>query len=152
MLSMIKHRVIGRNGNILVVDFSREPNPPAPRFPGSRGLREPSHNKGWTTFSSLALRGPLLRVRVGGKSKRAPVHRSVKRYSRCRRRSPMSKATPPRKASRAYSLQPNHIMKPPTSATKSTSNRHAKRTRRQQNSESRIENRLSAANVGADIS
>jgi hypothetical protein len=33
------------------------------------------------------------RFRVGGKSKRAPVHRSVKPYSRCRR-SPMSKPRP----------------------------------------------------------
>jgi uncharacterized protein YifE (UPF0438 family) len=33
------------------------------------------------------------RFRVGGKSKRAPVHRSAKQYSRCRR-SPMSKRRP----------------------------------------------------------
>jgi hypothetical protein len=41
---MIKGHVIGRNGNIVVVDFSREPNPPAPRFPGASGLREASQN------------------------------------------------------------------------------------------------------------
>jgi hypothetical protein len=45
MLSVIRGRVIGRNGNIVVVDFSREPNPPAPRFPGASGLREQCHGE-----------------------------------------------------------------------------------------------------------
>jgi hypothetical protein len=42
MLTAIDNRVIGRNGNIVLVDFSRGPPPPAPRFPGASGLREPS--------------------------------------------------------------------------------------------------------------
>jgi hypothetical protein len=32
--------VIRRDNNVLEVDFSREPDPPAPRFPGASGLRE----------------------------------------------------------------------------------------------------------------
>ncbi len=32
--------VIRRENNVLEVDFSREPDPPAPRFPGASGLRE----------------------------------------------------------------------------------------------------------------
>lgn len=33
-------RVIGRNDNILIVDFTRGPEPPVPRFPGANALRE----------------------------------------------------------------------------------------------------------------
>ena len=32
--------VIRRENNVLQVDFSHEPDPPAPRFPGASGLRE----------------------------------------------------------------------------------------------------------------
>ena len=32
--------VIGRENNMVRVDFSRDPDPPAPRFPGASGLRE----------------------------------------------------------------------------------------------------------------
>ena len=32
--------VIRRESNVLEVDFSREPDPPAPRFPGASGQRE----------------------------------------------------------------------------------------------------------------
>jgi len=32
--------VIGRENNVVRVDFSRDPEPPAPRFPGASGLRE----------------------------------------------------------------------------------------------------------------
>lgn len=39
MSRAINNRVIDRTGNIVVVDFRGEPNPPAPRFPGARGLR-----------------------------------------------------------------------------------------------------------------
>lgn len=42
MLTLINNRVIGRKGNVVLVDFSRSPPPPAPRFPGANGLREPS--------------------------------------------------------------------------------------------------------------
>jgi hypothetical protein len=32
--------VIGRENNVVRVDFRRDPDPPAPRFPGASGLRE----------------------------------------------------------------------------------------------------------------
>jgi hypothetical protein len=32
--------VFHRDGNVLRVNFRREPDPPAPRFPGAAGLRE----------------------------------------------------------------------------------------------------------------
>ena len=32
--------VISRENNVVRVDFSRDPDPPAPRFPGASGLRE----------------------------------------------------------------------------------------------------------------
>ena len=31
--------VIGRENNVVRVDFSRDPDPPAPKFPGANGLR-----------------------------------------------------------------------------------------------------------------
>lgn len=33
-------RIIGREDNILVVDFTRRPEPPVPRFPGGNALRQ----------------------------------------------------------------------------------------------------------------
>jgi hypothetical protein len=39
MLSVIDRHVIARESNVVRVDFSREPDPPAPRFPGANGLR-----------------------------------------------------------------------------------------------------------------
>jgi hypothetical protein len=32
--------VIGRENNVVRVDFSREPDPPAPKFPGAGALRD----------------------------------------------------------------------------------------------------------------
>lgn len=32
--------VIAREGNVLRVDFERDPDPPAPRFPGAGALRD----------------------------------------------------------------------------------------------------------------
>jgi len=60
MLSVIRGRVIGRNGNIVVVDFSREPNPPAPRFPGASGLRKQSDGELTAPFT---VREAVARVR-----------------------------------------------------------------------------------------
>jgi hypothetical protein len=34
------HFVISRENNVLRVDFSRDPDPPTPKFPGAAGLRE----------------------------------------------------------------------------------------------------------------
>lgn len=39
MSGVVGRYVIAREGNILRVDFGREPDPPAPNFPGARGLR-----------------------------------------------------------------------------------------------------------------
>ena len=36
----INRFVISRENNVVRVDFSRDPDPPAPRFPGASGLRE----------------------------------------------------------------------------------------------------------------
>jgi hypothetical protein len=35
----IERRVIGREHNVVRVDFGREPDPPAPRFPGAAARR-----------------------------------------------------------------------------------------------------------------
>jgi hypothetical protein len=59
MLTLINNRVIGRKGNIVLVDFSREPPPPAPRFPGANGLREPSCQEiGLEPFADQSARCP----------------------------------------------------------------------------------------------
>jgi hypothetical protein len=39
MLSAVDRYVIARESNIVRVDFSREPDPPTPCFPGANGLR-----------------------------------------------------------------------------------------------------------------
>ena len=33
-------RIIGRDRNVVVVDFAGKPEPPAPQFPGANALRE----------------------------------------------------------------------------------------------------------------
>jgi hypothetical protein len=43
--------VIRRENNVVEVDFRREPDPPAPRFPGASGLRrlnEERRESGWS--------------------------------------------------------------------------------------------------------
>jgi hypothetical protein len=40
MQCAINRFVISRENNVVRVDFSRDPDPPAPRFPGASGLRE----------------------------------------------------------------------------------------------------------------
>jgi hypothetical protein len=44
--------VIRRDNNVLEVDFSREPDPPAPRFPGASGLRRVNQEGGEPGWSS----------------------------------------------------------------------------------------------------
>jgi hypothetical protein len=39
MRSLVQRRIIERERNIVRVDFSREPDPPAPRFPGAGAMR-----------------------------------------------------------------------------------------------------------------
>jgi hypothetical protein len=40
MRILANDRVIARSDNVVLVDFSRRPEPPAPRFPGAGGLRK----------------------------------------------------------------------------------------------------------------
>lgn len=40
--------IVAREHNVVRVDFSREPDPPAPRFPGARGARAPAAAAGHT--------------------------------------------------------------------------------------------------------
>ncbi len=48
-----KHsRVIGRKENVVLVDFSHKPEPPAPRFPGASGLRELSYQDAQTLWTA----------------------------------------------------------------------------------------------------
>ena len=58
--------VIARDTNVLRVDFSREPDPPAPYFPGANGLRlrraEPDEAVAPT---AIAIRGTGTRFQVG---------------------------------------------------------------------------------------
>jgi hypothetical protein len=42
MHTVTTDRVIARNDHVVLVDFSRKPEPPAPRFPGAGGLRKVS--------------------------------------------------------------------------------------------------------------
>ena len=48
--------VIARESNVLRVDFSREPDPPAPRFPGARGLRFDDREDGGSDCAATPLR------------------------------------------------------------------------------------------------
>jgi hypothetical protein len=36
MRTLTNDRVIARSDNVVLVDFSRKPEPPAPRFPGAQ--------------------------------------------------------------------------------------------------------------------
>jgi hypothetical protein len=38
-MELAKRRIIWREANVVRVDFQREPDPPAPRFPGAGALR-----------------------------------------------------------------------------------------------------------------
>ena len=43
-MSLSNRCVIGRHNNVVVVDFTRKPDPPAPRFPGANALRVASED------------------------------------------------------------------------------------------------------------
>lgn len=45
-MSLSKSCVVGRDNNVVVVDFTRKPDPPAPRFPGANALRIDSDDLG----------------------------------------------------------------------------------------------------------
>jgi hypothetical protein len=38
-MSVVDRYIVGRDDNVVHVDFGREPDPPAPRFPGAGSLR-----------------------------------------------------------------------------------------------------------------
>ena len=42
-MELANRYVIGRENNIVLVDFRREPDPPAPRFPGAGAMRIANH-------------------------------------------------------------------------------------------------------------
>jgi hypothetical protein len=49
------HRyVVAREKNVLVVDFKRKPDPPAPKFPGAGALHEPDHLNGQVDMLAAA--------------------------------------------------------------------------------------------------
>ena len=50
----INRFVISRENNVVRVDFSRDPDPPAPRFPGASGLREIGYESASETKYSAA--------------------------------------------------------------------------------------------------
>jgi len=53
--------VIGRDSNVLRVDFGREPDPPAPKFPGAAGLRAVQGEGLETSVDDLFLMRPANR-------------------------------------------------------------------------------------------
>jgi hypothetical protein len=70
--------VIRRDNNVLEVDFSREPDPPAPRFPGASGIRdsaegdsEPGESLGEFSWA-LANRASSLPIWLPGAGGRPP--------------------------------------------------------------------------------
>ena len=59
MLSVVERHVIARESNVVRVDFSREPDPPAPCFPGANGLRLSDTNRdGEEALRAIAIRTP----------------------------------------------------------------------------------------------
>jgi hypothetical protein len=59
MLSVAERHVIARESNVVRVDFSREPDPPAPCFPGANGLRLSDTNRdGEEALRAIAIRAP----------------------------------------------------------------------------------------------
>jgi hypothetical protein len=38
-MGVVDRYIVGRNDNVVHVDFGHEPDPPAPRFPGAGSLR-----------------------------------------------------------------------------------------------------------------
>ena len=54
--------VIGREHNVVHVDFGREPDPPAPKFPGAAALRVIArHPRPLDAFAGAANDGPHVR-------------------------------------------------------------------------------------------
>ena len=54
MRTASNRHVVAREHNVLRVDFSREPDPPAPRFPGANAMRQ-TEDIGEQTFACAAV-------------------------------------------------------------------------------------------------
>jgi hypothetical protein len=57
-MQLVQTYVIGRDSNVLRVDFGREPDPPAPKFPGAAGLRALQGEGPETSVAELYLMRP----------------------------------------------------------------------------------------------
>ncbi len=67
-IDTVDRRVIARQDNVVRVDFGREPDPPAPRFPGATGLRSGGDNECIDGFGyHRPFAGP---VNVAGRTRR----------------------------------------------------------------------------------
>jgi hypothetical protein len=63
MVSSVGRYVIARESNIVRVDFNRKPDPPAPRFPGGRGLRA-EDDESETTSASFPTKVPNGKIQL----------------------------------------------------------------------------------------
>jgi hypothetical protein len=54
MLSVADRYVIARESNVVRVDFSRDPDPPAPCFPGANGLHLSDTERDADTSTAIA--------------------------------------------------------------------------------------------------
>jgi hypothetical protein len=54
MLSVVDRYVIARESNVVRVDFSRDPDPPAPCFPGANGLHLSDTERDADTSTAIA--------------------------------------------------------------------------------------------------
>jgi hypothetical protein len=52
----IRRRVIAREHNVLRVDFQKDPDPPAPRFPGAAAMRDVALHETNVIHSTSTLR------------------------------------------------------------------------------------------------
>lgn len=86
MLSTVDCYVIARDRNVLRVDFSREPDPPAPCFPGANGLRLSHAERDEAEApAAIALRGAETRFQGATKVRRSvcvAVSASTRRMTR----------------------------------------------------------------------
>jgi hypothetical protein len=73
MLSVVHHHVIARESNVVRVDFNREPDPPAPCFPGANGLRlsHPERDEAEAGTAAIAIRGATSRFLNGRSARRS---------------------------------------------------------------------------------
>ncbi len=73
MLSIVDRHVIARESNVVRVDFRRDPDPPAPHFPGAIGLRlsHREHDEGEMATAANAIRGAGCRFRRTSSARRS---------------------------------------------------------------------------------